>query len=285
MEVLLPPGPGYSGLFVRGLRGVANSNAVEEAGAVIVKRSFAITGGALVPDAGGDKLALADSLETHENRPWVTYESELALAKQSSDIIVLGGRAPARWAWVKLGATVWLKRDDQAQDPANDTDRDLEQNLFGWHPRGQIARRNDARMVTDRPDDPPTTAPSDRYDRFQNAQRRLGGSIKISHAGTLPSQGSITVLRAPADDEASQTELLDVSYDFPQLSLTLFIHHGRGPDRDTRWCPEAQPPLVLDTIVLRPTLAKAHALWRRSWPWGAPGEDTLRRAQVIEGAG
>ncbi|MGK6353922.1 hypothetical protein ACMGDH_01695 [Sphingomonas sp. DT-207] len=282
MEVLLPPGPGYSALFIRGLRGVANSNAVEEAGAVIVKRSFAIAGGALIPDAGGDKLELADKLEVHDDLPWVTYESELALTKASGDIVVLGGRSPAQWAWVKLGTTVWLKRDDQAQDPDGETDRDLQQNLFGWHPRSQTARRNDARMVTDRPESP-TTAASDRYDRFQKAQRRQGGSIKISHQGVLPTHGNIVVLRAPDDDEDNQTELLDVSYDFPQLSLTLFIHHGRGPDRDTRWCPEAQPPLVLDTIVLRPTLAKAHALWRRSWRWGEPGEDTLRRAQVTEG--
>jgi hypothetical protein len=284
MEVLLPSGPGYSALFVRGLRGVASSNAVEEAGAVIVKRSFAIAGGALVPDAGGDKLELADKLEVHDDRPWVTYESELALAKSSGDIIVLGGRSPARWAWVKIGATVWLKRDDQIQDPGGDADRDLEQNLFGWHPRSQVARRNDARMVTDRPDAPPTTAASDRYDRFQNARRRQGGSIKVSREGALPSQGNMVVLRAPDDDEDNQTELLNVSYDLPPLELTLFIHHGRGPDRDTRWCPEPQPPLVLDTIVLRPELAKAHALWRRSWRWGVPGADTLRRALVSEGA-
>jgi hypothetical protein len=138
-------------------------------------------------------------------------------------------------------------------------------------------------MVSDTPDHPRTTSVADRYDRFQNSQRRLGGSVVTSRQAMLPSQTSVEVKRARVDGEAEDQTLVGVSYDLPPLTLTLYVHHGRGPDRATRWCPETGPPLVLDTLVLRPVPGKAHILWRGSWRWGEPGPDTLRRAVVSEG--
>lgn len=283
MDVVLPPGPGYSATFVRGLRSAGQTNEVEESGAVIVKRSYVIAGGTLVPDAAGDELVLADCLDVRDDVPWVTYESELAVAKHHGDVIVLGGRDPERGAWVTVDDVEHLRRSASSDDPEGRADEDLEDNLFGWHPRSQRDRRRDARMVTDTPDRPPTTSAGDRYDRFHNAQRRHGGSVTTSRQAALPERASIEVKRSRIGAETEDQTLVSVSYDLPPLALTLYVHRGRGPDRATRWCPEARPPLVLDTLVLRPVPAQAHALWRGSWRWGEPGADALRRAVVTEG--
>jgi hypothetical protein len=271
--VELPSGPGYSGAFVRGPRSAGETNAVEEAGAVIVKRAFTIAGGALTPDPGGETINFADTIKLVDSTPWVTVESDLAVAKHHGDLIVLGGKAPGRGGSAAIGATIWLVRSDSAGD-----DVDLADNLFGWHPRPDSARLDDGRMLNGQP-----SAAGDRYDRFQNAQRRSTAPVSHSHAGALPAQGTVKIAHSKIAPETQDPVLLTFGYSMPALSLTLFVHEGRGPDRDTRWCPHVQGPMVFDTLVVRPSAGKVAALWRRSWPWGAPGADTLRRALVAEG--
>jgi hypothetical protein len=273
MMVELPSGPGYSGTFVRGPRSAGDTNAVEEAGAVIVKRAFSIAGGALTPDAGGEAINLTDTIHVVDPTPWVVIENDLAIAKRHGDLIVLGGKAAGRGGAAAIDGTTRLRRGD-----GDGTDFDLATNLFGWHPRAQPARRNDARMTTGQP-----SAASDRFDRFQNAQRRATGAVSLSLAAALPVQGTVRVTHEKIAPETEDPVLLTFSYAMPALSLTLFVHEGRGPDRDTRWCPHGQGTMVFDTLVVRPATGKVAALWRKSWRWGAPGADTLRRALVSEG--
>src|SRR5688500_14078228 len=122
------------------------------------------------------------------------------------------------------------------------------------------------------------TQAGDRYDRFQNARRRAGGTVTISRADALPARRAVKITHSKIKAEPEAPLLLSRRYAMPALSLTLFVHEGRGPDRDTRWCPHAQGALVFDTLVVRPATGKAAALWRKSWRWGQPGTDTLRRA-------
>ncbi|HEX8127035.1 MAG TPA: hypothetical protein VF548_15780 [Allosphingosinicella sp.] len=271
--VELPSGPGYSGAFVRGPRSAGETDAVEEAGAVIVKRAFTVAGGALAPDPAGETINFIDSIKLVDSTPWVTVENDLAVAKRSGDLIVLGGKAPGRGGSASIGATAWLVRGDSPGD-----DVDLADNLFGWHPRSSAARLDDARMLNGQ-----GSAPGDRYDRFQNAQRRAVPPVTLSHAGPLPAQGIVKIAHSKIAPESEDPLLLTFSYSMPALSLTLLVHEGRGPDRDTRWCPHDQGPMVFDTLVVRPATGKAAALWRKSWLWGDPGAETLRRAVVSEG--
>jgi len=272
--VELPPGAGYSGAFVRGPRSAGESNAVEEAGAVIVKRAFTIAGGALAPDPSGEAINFTDTIKVVGSTPWVTVENDLAVAKRHGDLIVLGGKAAGRGGAAAIGATTWLARSDPAG-----TDVDLAENLFGWHPRAGSARLNDARMVNGQ-----ASAASDRYDRFQNAQRRAIAPVSVSHAGALPAQATVRITHSRIAPETEDPVLLTFSYAMPALSLTLLVHEGRGPDRDTRWCPHVQGAMTFDTMVVRPATGRVAAVWRRSWRWGSPGAETLRRAVVSEGA-
>jgi hypothetical protein len=273
MLVELPSGPGYSGTFVLGLRSLGDTNATEMAGAVIVKRAFTIAGGGLTPDAGGETINFADTINVVDSTPWVVVESDLAVAKRHGDLIVLGGKADGRGGAAKIGDIVWLQRTKESDD-----DLDLQTNLFGWHPRTSAARRDDARMTTGQ-----GSQAGDRFDRFQNARRRAGGPVLVSRADALPAQGAVQITQSKINAETQDPVLLSFSYSMPALSLTLFLHEGRGPDRDTRWCPHVQGPMTFDTMVVRPATGKVAALWRRSWRWGQPGADTLRRAVVSEG--
>lgn len=273
MEVVLPPGPGWSGAFLSGKRGAGNTNAVEDAAAVIVKRSFTVAGGALVPDGTGAAIALVDTVRLQGNTtPWTTVESDAALAKWHGDVIVLGSvPAPACASFVEIAGNAWLER---AGAPPQ-SDLDLTENLFGWHPRAATARRSDARMVTGE-----ATAPGDRYDRFHNAQRRPDGEVTRATQAALPAAATVAVRHRRTGGETDDIAVLDFAYAFPPLTLTLFLAERGQPDRAARWCPHVQGAMVFDTLILRPAAATASALWRRSWALAAIGPDVLRRAAV-----
>jgi hypothetical protein len=274
MKVELPSGPGYSGIFVRGLRSAGDTNAVEEAGAVIVRRTYSVAGGALTPDAGGETVVMADTINVIGSTPWVVVENDLAVSKRFGDVIVLGGKAAGRGGAVTLDGTVKLRRS-----AADFPDFDLQTNLFGWHPRSDPARLDDARMTTGQP-----SAASDRYDRLLFGVRRAEDPIAIAFPSALPAHAAVKVTQTRIAPETEDPVLMSFNYAMPALSLTLFVHEGRGPDRDTRWCPHPAGTMVFDTLIVRPATGKAAALWRKSWPWGAPGADTLRRAVVSEGS-
>jgi hypothetical protein len=133
--VTLPSGPGYSAAFIRGPRSLGDTNAVEEAGAVIVKRAFTIAGGALTPDPAGEAIISADALKIVDGNPWVVAEGDLAAAKRHGDLIVLGSRAAGRGGAVTVNGSARLQRS-----AAIDDDVDLADNLFGWQPRFAAVR-------------------------------------------------------------------------------------------------------------------------------------------------
>lgn len=275
MDVVLPPGPGWSGIHLTGRRSAGDTSGVEAAGAVVVKRSYRASGGALAPDAAGEGIVLADSFTTDgDGSPWQTVEGDTAIRKRNGDLIVLGAPPPNQTGSVHLGGTVWLRRNGPAG-----SDVDLGRNLFGWHPKQDAARLNDARMLTQ----PQPDSPGDRLDRFHNAQRRAGNPVTFSRQAALPDSGSVAVRHGanPGDPDIS---VLDFSYAFPALRLTLFLAEPGVPDREERWCPHEFGDLDFDTLIIRPgTSATVSAVWRQSWPLAAAAPDRLRRAVVSEG--
>ena len=268
MDVVLPQGPGWSGIHLTGRRSAGNTNGTELAAAVVVKRSFRVTGGALAADVAGEAIVLADTLSNEGGNPWQVVEGDTAIRKLSGDVIVLG--MPHQQGRVSVGGTVWLQRNGAAG-----SDADLGRNLFGWHPKHDPARHNDARMLTPDPE-----AAGDRLDRFYNARRRQAAPVTTSRQDALPDSASVAVRHGPLFDVA----VLDFSYAFPQLALTLFLAEPGVPDREERWCPHDFGTLDLDTLVIRPAApATVSAVWRQSWPVAAAAPDQLRRARVIEG--
>lgn len=281
MNIELPTTPGYAGAFLRGLRSAGDTPATEEAGGVVLRRIFSINGGILVPAVGvSDTIAFADSVVLASGAPWVSYESEAALAKRHGDLIVMGGRDATRGGWVLLDTTEWLRRDATS----GGSDDDLARNLFGWHPRAEVSRRDDARTLKLDPHTPASPQPGDRFDRFQNAQRRLGLGVSTSREATLPTQATVQIVHERKAPETADPVMLTVSYHFFAPHVTLYLHHGTGPDRKPRWCPHDQGAMLFDTLVLKPDAMQAIALWRLSWRWGDPGADALRRIVVTEGA-
>lgn len=269
MDVVLPPGAGWSGIHLTGRRSLGDTNGTETAGAVVIKRSFRVAGGALTADAAGEAIVLADSFTLDgDDRPWQLVEGDTAIRKRNGDVIVLG--AHNDHGRVSLGGTTWLERNGAAG-----SDVDLGRNLFGWHPKHASVRYNDARMLTSEPD-----APGDRLDRFFNARRRQGAPVTTSRQAALPDSAAVAVRHGPSFDVA----VLDFSYAFPALTLTLFLAEPGVPDREERWCPHDFGTLDLDTLVIRPAApATVSAVWRQSWPLAAAAPDRLRRAHVAEG--
>ena len=275
MEVVLPPGAGWSGLHLTGLRSAGATNGTEAAGAVVVKRRFRVQGTALVPDAA-QPILLADAFVTDdEGNGWQTAEGETAIRKADGDVIVLGAAPPSnRGGFVRVGAATWLSRTGAPGD-----DVDLAANLFGWHPKHDPARFNDTRMLTSEPD-----SAADRLDRFFNAQRRAGGTVTAATRAALPEGASIAVRHRAADSGDPDIAVLDFTYDLPPLALTLMIAEPGVPDRKERWCPHAFGAASLDTLVIRPgNPSTVAALWRASWPAAAAPVATLRQAVVTEG--
>lgn len=275
MEVVLPPGAGWSGIHLTGRRSVGTTQAVEAAGAVVVKRSFRVTGGALTPDAAGETIVLADSIVPDgDGNAWQTREGDTVIAKANGDVIVLGAPS-ATGGRVRLGNSDWLKRGGPAGD-----DVDFAANLFGWHPKHDPARWHDTRMLTSEPEEP-----GDRLDRFFNAQRRPGGIVGTSTAAPLPAAASVAVRHHGDDPGDSDIAVLDFAYAFTPLRVTLMLAEPGVPDRKERWCPHDFGAATLDTLVVRPgSPATLSAVWRASWPVAAAPPAQLRQAVVTEEA-
>jgi hypothetical protein len=283
MNVELPSAPGYAGAFVRGWRSVGNTSAIEQAAGVVVRRGFTIVDGAFHADARARaEIAMGDTIVLDsDNVAWVSYESEAALAKFYGDVIVIGARDAERGGWVSFGINERIRRPAGAAPPRDD---DLRRNLFGFHPRAEISRSNDARTLPQTPNAAPAPLPGDRLDRFSNAQRRDGVGGVIVSPGPIPVTGEVTVTQGPSASDPQSRTVAQATYDLTPPRVTLFLHHGSGPDRAPRWCPHDQGAMTLDTLVLEPDAGMASALWRLSWRWADIGADSLRRIVVSGGA-
>lgn len=270
METLFPTDTGYSGAFLRGLRG-AGPTATEEAGAAVVKRSFAVVAGALVADAGGEAILQGD--EVIGDR--VARESDMVPRKSHGDVIVLGHHGGDAGGRVEIdpgsGAQTWLTRNAGADDS---DDPDTEVNLFGWHPRGTEPRIAEARPAF--PDFDPTSEAGD-LDHFFNGHRRSTGGFS-AFGRTYESSAEVAVFQTAAGGSPS----FEFAYAFPPLTARYFAWCGCGPDRAAYWGAVDLGPLALDTLVIRPDAATVSAVWRISWPWGQVPEAHYRRLEVRE---
>ncbi|MEV8467464.1 hypothetical protein AB0T83_11805 [Fluviibacterium sp. DFM31] len=283
MDTLFPTDTGYSARFIRGLRG-AGPTATEDAGAAIVKRSFTVSAGALIPDAGGEAILEGDDVvivddqgntDPTDDLIRVRRESDLVVRKNHGDVIVLGHHGGDIGGRVEIdsgsGAQTWLTRTAGAN---NAGDPDTQVNLFGWHPRDAATRLDEARPAF--PDFDPASE-SGNLDHFWNAHRRTGGGFS-AFSRTYTSTGTVAIFHQAVDG----SKTFGFSYSFPTLTARYFAFCGCGPDREAFWGPVDLGAMTLDTLVIRPDAATVSAVWRISWPWEQVPPDSYRRLEVRE---
>jgi hypothetical protein len=220
------------------------------------KRFFFMLGGAQhwIEDAG-------DDLVYDFKR-----ESDLALAKQRTDVVVVGGGGAE--AAVRIAGNTWLTRSFPV-DPATDPDShppDVTRNLFGWQARQEEPRSDDM---------------SD-WVALANAYRRTTGFQTPGDRNVveLPSGATVELF---ANAAGSGDPTLSVRLPDLEMGLRLRVFCGHGPDEAPHWRIVPREDLVPDTLVLRPEDQTAEICWRRHWSLTGERIDAYRSVQIRAG--
>lgn len=189
-------------------------------------------------------------------------ESDLALAKEVTDIVV-EGMAGTPNAVVVVGDAIWLRRQSPAAGPP-----DVQRNVFGWQARSEQPRLGDVQAGD-------TVA-------LGNVYRRTSGFDVPSPRGAspLPTGGLVELF-----DNASGTGEPTWSARLPELrmGLRLRVYCGHGPDEPPRWRIVPLADLTPDTLVIRPDTDTAEICWRGRWAADLEPEDAYRSVQVRAG--
>jgi hypothetical protein len=289
VETVFPNQPGFTGLFLLSHRRRAPGDGdMERVGAAIVKRTYRIESGALVPDAAGEPVRVADALEPGVvdgvSVQVVTRESDVAPYKPGSDLIVLGFHSGNAAGSATVGGVTWLSRAALSDVAA---DHDSVRNLFGWEQRTRFAREADAGSPPDHPTDFPAEWPVPAEppqlpgfrNAFFNAYRRR---FRVAAAPLPPFQPGQQV----AITNAGTT--LSFALGAERVRGRLYYWCERGPDRQAYWCDVPLDEFVADTLVVEPATDRAYRVWRGVWPVdgpGQPGADSYRRLVVTSEAG
>lgn len=305
METSFPTADGYSGIFITGFR--RSEGATQLIGSVIIKRAYVVDVGTLVPEPGGEAIRLSDQVDPPidpddlpfpENPPPdprdVLHEADIAAYKPRADLIVKA-HLGAGGGQVRVGGATWLTRSE-AGVADQDDDPDAHRHLFGWEPRASTRRRDEAGAHT--ADDPPTypntlppvwpippgqpeadPLPPGYENAFLNAHRRTGGGFTAATGASIPNAVAVEIFQT---EDAADT-VYDFELDLPELTARYFTWGGRGPDRETRWCPVDLGALRPDTLVVTPDEDRAYVLWRAVWGYEDHPADRYRRLVVTEG--
>lgn len=197
----------------------------------------------------------------------LTYEADIALVKESTDIVVRGFVAiPSDDGAVAIDTEIWLQRDSST--PA---DRDTNRNLFGWQGRSESPRRE----WIGGPIEHNSTA------KFSNVYRRsIGFSTPDNrNAEPLPSQAQIDVHRLSNGSDTTYSFILPrLDYD-----ARYRVYCGHGPDEAPYWRIGAIGPMRPDTLIVEPDADTAIILWRAGWAADAEPEDSYRAVQILKG--
>lgn len=250
---------GYSSLFVAGWRRSPATGQIEQTGTLIVKRAYTIDrwAGALEPAQDPQRLFMADEPDEPAGagapgQALPRYEHDLASFKPEADVVVLdyvaSAGTPAR---VVVGGQIWLAR----------TLGEGERHLFGWSPRAEGPRHNQAGTFTDQP-----TLPADFKNAFFCGYRRDARTAPAPPA--LPPGTRVVVERGAAPGYGF-TLRDDVG------RAAFYTYAGAGPDREGQWR-RHELPMVLDTLVVEPERDRCALVWRGVWPFGAYPEASYR---------
>lgn len=297
MNIELPQTRPYDGLFVLGSR-LDDGGGAEEIGAIIVKAGYLLTpsGGADThlmepdPDAAASALVMADEgvmFADPADGFDVTREADIALYKPLADVVVEGFRVglDIAGAEVRVNGAVWLTRTediDRDGDLDDDDVADLEaasladrnRHLFGYQPRTENPRRQDA--DADPEDKPLSLADFDNYsNQFLNFHRRGGGFTAAAVSGALVAGQRIAVRKAGAD-------AFSVTLTHPSLTALYRAWCGHGPDRAPFWTRVRLGAMRADTLILKPDQGRAEVIWRAVWRWADAPKNSYRAVRVSE---
>ena len=296
MNVELPKTRPYGALFAVGTR-LSAGGTVETIGSVIVKAAFHLTasGGSDTHAMSTDTNPAASALVMTDQRNGndVTREADIAPYKPLADIAVEGflGGLDKQDVEVRVNGTLWLTRiqdinHDGVVDAADVAglptsgvhDRNL--HLFGYHPRAERLRQNDATIAdpTNPANWPKSLDEFDYYDNsFLNFHRRSNGFTASGNIASQLGNGQRIAVRKAGSDA------LTVTLPLPRLSAMYRIWCGHGPDKAPYWTHTALGAMHADTLILRPDAANAEVVWRATWLWNAEPASSYRAIRVTEG--
>lgn len=250
--------------------------------ALIVKREYAMSGGAAEPRKGIlEGFIVADTVDPdavdEHDRPIIRREAETALFKHRADLIYLGRGTEAPDARGGIIDSAEIKLNGQARrrftrsmaapefDPVN---------LFGYHPR---------QSRLSRPYDPDTfDYASDGIDLFWSARR----SSVFQVIGTAPDfEGAAAISVETVSPETPTNVDADIlaafSMTIPTVTATPFVWEG-GSNKPANWCRRAPLRLEADTITINGGLVSV--LWRGALPLQHYPAADLRRVDLKEAA-
>lgn len=293
--ISLLPDPGtYGATVVTGLTATGTGASRTEflLGAAVVRASFD-----LMTDPGGGDVLVAvqsddparyavrmadDGVVTKDTNGHITdfdflRESDIAVEKARTDIVVEGFTSGAAGGVVRVDGTDWLSRSHTAA-----AGEDTAGNLFGWQWRSEDPRALSDVVV-------PQKLPPDYAPVFNNFYRRTTGFGAPGNAAPLPAGGLVEVFRT---DTATDTPF---AFRLPGITLSarLRVACDDCPDVAPRWRIADVLPMRLDTLVVAPAPDAAHPerpqgtaalLWRATWTWDDYPKDRLRAVQILRGS-
>lgn len=194
------------------------------------------------------------------------YEHDLAPFKPQGDVIVLGFTDTNGVSRVQVNQAVWF--EEEITRPGG---RRLKA-MFGWEPRVQSPREDEAGTFPDSADAYPLSDPLPAnfgnlfYNGYRREARRLPG------APHLPSNARIHIERVSG---------ADYRFTLPgeTVSARFFYHRTTDPDERRHW--RSTPVTMnLDTLVIEPEEHRCYVVWRGVWPFNTHPDDAYRRLVV-----
>lgn len=272
------PSPGLYGASVVVGRGVAGMRA-----AVVMRAVYDLRPGAdgimdpvLRDDPADHALRMADEIVTIPAKGQFRREADIAVEKQTADIVVEGHRDDNLGGAVWVNGAEWMHRARDADLSRGDSAL----NLFGW-----LGRAEEPRALGDEnwtPAGDGALPPG--YGRSFNNFHRRGGWFTALPGATLPRGGIVAIHRR---HDAGDTPLrLRLPAD--RFSARVRWWSGRCPDRPNRWAltPRA---MAADTLIVSPGVdgapMRATVIWRGGWGWASHPADSYRAVEIIREEG
>lgn len=211
----------------------------------------------------------------------LTYESDIAIEKPRTDIVVQGYIAGTNDGSVSVDGNVWFNRAATVVK-VEDTAR----NLFGFQSKTTSPRAlGKAVFIPNFPNDAGADnyLPNDYNLNFANFYKREAGFSTPGNRNVnrLTSGSVINIHKTTNQSDTAYSVTL------PAYSLTARYrtYCGHGLDQAPYWRIVELGDLELDTLIVAPDDHTATLLWRSSWRWDQHPPDTYRKIQIFQVGG
>lgn len=240
----------------------------------------------IVLDASGYVLnadGTASDVKKNIDRFDFEYESDIAIEKPKTDIVVRGYISGTDDGSITVDGDVWFRRDSTVPKIG-----DTAQNLFGFQSRtvnprltevGNLNRTATGRFILGQDKHLPNNYKLD----FANFYKReVGFSTPSNRNLNHLTPGSIINVHKSINQS-------DAAYSFILPAYTLTARYrtycGHGLDQAPYWRIIELGNLALDTLIVAPDDNTAILLWRSSWGWDQHPPDTYRKIQIFQVGG